>query len=104
MTSSARAASIARRVVITAAHCVNSGHGFYTNWVFIPGYDGTKTGVGQARPFGTWTWASAEIPSNWLNTDGSLPNDTDFAAIVFADQSRRLSTLCRARPASTRSH
>jgi len=76
---------IAKRVVITAAHCVHSGDAFYTNWVFIPGYDGGKTGIDQ-RPYGTWAWASAEIPVNWDTTNGSLPNDTDFAAIVFADQ------------------
>ncbi len=76
---------IAKRIVITAAHCVNSGHGFYTNWTFIPAYDGGKTGLKQ-RPFGTWAWASAEVPTNWLTTDAALPNATDFAAIVFADQ------------------
>lgn len=75
---------IAKRIVITAAHCVNSGHGFYTNWVFIPGYDGSKAGAAQ-RPFGTWAWSSAEVPSNWVTTDGALPNATDFAAIVFSD-------------------
>jgi V8-like Glu-specific endopeptidase len=76
---------IAKRIVITAAHCVNSGHGFFTNWVFIPGYDGGKPLPAQ-RPYGTWTWSSATVPANWLTTDGALPNDTDFAAIVFADQ------------------
>ena len=78
---------IAKRIVITAAHCVNSGHGFYTNWVFIPGYDGSAATLATQRPLGTWSWTSAEVPTNWLTTDGALPNDTDFAAIVFADQS-----------------
>jgi V8-like Glu-specific endopeptidase len=77
---------IAKRIVITAAHCVYGG-GFYTNWVFIPGYDGSNPTLATQRPLGTWTWASAEVPLNWINTGGSLPNDTDFAAIVFADQS-----------------
>ncbi|WP_188113305.1 trypsin-like serine peptidase [Nocardioides humilatus] len=77
---------IAKRIVITAAHCVNSGHGFFTNWVFIPGYDGSKPTLATQRPLGTWAWSSAQVPSNWLTTDGALPNDTDFAAMVFADQ------------------
>lgn len=80
------ASVIARRIVITAAHCVNSGHGFYTNWAFIPGYDGSRSTLATQRPFGTWAWSSAEVPTNWLTTDGALPNDTDFAAIVFQDQ------------------
>jgi len=78
---------VSTRIVITAAHCVNSGHGFYTNWIFIPGYDGSKSTLAAQRPFGTWSWSSAEIPQNWLNTNGSLPNETDFAAIAFSDQS-----------------
>ena len=78
---------VAKRLVITAAHCVNSGHGFYTNWVFIPAYDGSRSTLATQRPLGTWTWASAEIPTNWLATDGSLPNATDFALIAFGDQS-----------------
>ena len=78
---------IAKRIVITAAHCVNSGHGFYTNWVFIPGYDGSQGTLAKQRPFGTWAWSSAEVPANWLTTNGALPNATDFAAIVFQDQS-----------------
>ena len=78
--------TIALRIVITAAHCVHSGSAFYTNWVFIPGYDGTKTGTAQ-RPFGTWTWNRAQVPVNWINTNGSLPNGTDYATIVFNDQS-----------------
>ncbi|KAA1421422.1 hypothetical protein F0U44_03770 [Nocardioides humilatus] len=80
-------AVVGARVVITAAHCINSGHGFYTNWVFIPAYDGSKPTLATQRPLGTWTWASAEIPTNWLTTNGSLPNATDFGAIVFGDQS-----------------
>jgi len=77
---------IAKRVVITAAHCVNSGHGFYTNWVFIPGYDGSQSTLALQRPFGTWTWNRGQVPSNWLTTNGSLPNATDFATLVFNDQ------------------
>ena len=80
-------ATVAKRVVITAAHCVHSGSAFYTNWVFIPGYDGSKPTLAQQRPLGTWTWSTAQVPINWINTGGSLPNGTDYAAIVFNDQS-----------------
>jgi V8-like Glu-specific endopeptidase len=76
---------VAKRIVITAAHCVNSGHGWYTNWVFIPGYDGGKTGIDQ-RPFGTWVANNAVASTNWITTDGALPNATDFAALIINDQ------------------
>lgn len=77
---------IAKRVVITAAHCLHSGSTFYTNWVFIPGYDGSKSTLSAQRPFGTWTWNRGQVPLNWINTNGSLPNATDYAALVFNDQ------------------
>lgn len=74
------------RVVITAAHCVHSGNAPFTNFTFIPGYDGAQSTLAKQRPFGTWTWSSIHVPTNWDTTNGALPNATDFAAIVFADQ------------------
>jgi V8-like Glu-specific endopeptidase len=80
------ASVIARRVVITAAHCLyGSGH-FYTNWSFIPGYDGSQSTLAAQRPFGTWSWNRGQVPTNWISTGGSLPNRTDFATLVFNDQ------------------
>jgi len=77
---------VAKRVVITAAHCLfGEGH-FYTNWVFIPGYDGSKSTLAQQRPYGTWTWSRGQVPTNWISSGGSLPNPTDFATLVFNDQ------------------
>jgi V8-like Glu-specific endopeptidase len=79
---------IAMRIVLTAAHCIHPGTGsFYTNWTFVPGYDGTQPTLALQRPYGTWSWTSAQVPTNWLSTGGSLPNPTDFGVIVVADQS-----------------
>lgn len=78
---------IAKRLVITAAHCLNSGHGWYTNWVFIPAYDGSKPTLATQRPLGTWTANNAWIHTNWLSTNGALPNPDDFGALVINDQS-----------------
>jgi V8-like Glu-specific endopeptidase len=80
------ASVIDRRLVVTAAHCIHSGSTFYTNWLFVPAYDGTKVGNAQ-RPYGTWNWSRAEVPINWINTGGALPNDSDFGIIVATDQS-----------------
>jgi len=81
------ASVIAKRVVITAAHCIHSGNAYYTNFVFVPAYDGAQTTLAKQRPYGTWTWNRAQIPLNWDTTNGSLPNATDYATIVFNDQS-----------------
>ena len=49
-------------VVWTAGHCVNEGPGgFYTNWVFVPGY---KDG---AAPYGTWAAENLLTTSGWGN-------------------------------------
>lgn len=80
------ASVIAARVVITAAHCMHSGSAFYDNWAFVPGYDGTRATLAQQRPFGTWTYTGGAINSKWAASGGSLPNEADFGALVFADQ------------------
>ena len=80
------AAVVAKRVVITAAHCMHSGTAFYTNWVFIPGYDGGQATLAKQRPFGTWVYNLGKINANWITTNGSLPNATDYGALVFNDQ------------------
>jgi V8-like Glu-specific endopeptidase len=81
------ASVVQNRLVATAAHCMYSaGVGFHTNWVFIPGYDGTQGTLAKQRPWGTWTWSSGEIPVNWINSGGALPNATDFGILVMVDQ------------------
>jgi V8-like Glu-specific endopeptidase len=51
--------------VFTAGHCVYGG-GFWTNWVFVPGYRRVN-GVGDA-PFGTWSASALLAPSQWTST------------------------------------
>jgi len=72
--------------VITAGHCVFGGSGFWTNWVFVPGYR-QLNGVGDA-PFGTWTATTLLAPSGWtstaVNPDPPAPNyKFDYAAAVI---------------------
>lgn len=85
------ASTIDDRIVLTAAHCLSSpvagNPGFHTNILFVPGYDGTKTSLANQRPFGTWASTQSVVPSNWVSTEGSLPNATDYGVFVVADQS-----------------
>lgn len=82
------ASTIANRLIVTAAHCMyGSGVGFYTNWAFIPGFDGSKSTLSAQRPFGTWTWTRGQISQTWINTGGALPNNGDFGILELADQS-----------------
>jgi V8-like Glu-specific endopeptidase len=57
--------SVARNMVLTAAHCLHDGPGrrWHTaNWIFVPSYrDG-------ARPYGTWNWSTLAVPTGWINT------------------------------------
>jgi V8-like Glu-specific endopeptidase len=71
---------IANRVVATAAHCMHSGKGWYSNWMFVPAYrDGTM-------PFKQWTFKSGAIQSQWIDSGGAIPNAYDYACIAFNDQ------------------
>ena len=79
------ASVIAKRFIVTAAHCMYSdGIGFHTNWVFIPGFDGSN--VNKPRPYGTWNWSFGIIPVNWINSHGALPNNEDFGILELVDQ------------------
>jgi V8-like Glu-specific endopeptidase len=78
------AAVIARRVVVTAGHCVHRGSGgqsgFHTNFQFVPA---PKNGV---APFGTWSWAYAAVTGAWAAGGGGVPNAADYAMIELQDQ------------------
>lgn len=59
------ASVISENVIVTAGHCVSAGDGrWYTNFMFIPGYDS------GAEPFGRWSgWRVGTFPTWHLATD-----------------------------------
>ncbi|MFL6238121.1 MAG: trypsin-like serine peptidase [Actinomycetes bacterium] len=81
------ASIIGNRLVVTAGHCVfGSGH-YYTDWQFIPGFDGSQNTVAKQEPYGAWNWCAALAPGNYQATSSTVVNDYDFAIIQFCDQS-----------------
>lgn len=78
------ASVVAKRLVLTAGHCVHSGNGsssgYYSNWSFVPAYsNGTA-------PFLTWKPNGITISHEWYTGGGTVPNAGDWALIVMADQ------------------
>jgi V8-like Glu-specific endopeptidase len=83
------ASIIGNRLIVTAGHCMyGSGH-YYEKWLFIPAYDGSKATLSAQRPYGSWEWAAALVPSNYQTTSGTVVNDYDFGIIQLADQSSK---------------
>jgi hypothetical protein len=63
----------------------------FTNWVFIPAYDGGLSNPAGSQtspqsPFGSWNWQSVFVSATWNDTGGALPNNGDFGVIVLQDQ------------------
>ncbi len=88
------ASIIKNRVIVTAAHCLFDPvvKNFFTNWVFIPAFDGGLSNpagsqISPQSPFGAWDWQSVFVSATWNNTNGALPNNGDFGVIVLQDQS-----------------
>lgn len=81
------ASVIRSRLIVTAAHCIYSNGNFHDEWTFVPAFDGTKNGAEQ-RPFGSWDWNHAIVPSNWAATEDTLPNNTDFGILELADKDK----------------
>jgi V8-like Glu-specific endopeptidase len=88
------ASIIKNRVIVTAAHCLFDpvAKSFFTNWLFIPAYDGGLSNpvgsqIGPQSPFGTWDFQFVIVSATWSNTGGALPNNADFGLIVLQDQS-----------------
>jgi V8-like Glu-specific endopeptidase len=88
------ASIIKNRVIVTAAHCVFDpvAKSFFTNWVFIPAYDGFLSNPAGSQtspqsPFGSWAARFVIVSATWSNTGGALPNNGDFGLIVLQDQS-----------------
>jgi V8-like Glu-specific endopeptidase len=88
------ASIIQKRVIVTAAHCLFDpvAKSFFTNWVFIPAFDGGLSNPGGSQtspqsPFGSWDFRFAIVSATWANSAGALPNNGDFGLIVLQDQS-----------------
>jgi len=75
-------------IVVTAAHCVaNYGQSqFYSGWTFVPAYNN------GSAPYGTWTAASATVPTRYYNGTDSCAQygvicPDDVAVITLNPQS-----------------
>lgn len=64
-----------KSVVWTAAHCVYGG-GYFTNMVFIPGYEEGR------QPYGQWEAATLHVPTSWIGSEDPMEGN-DFAAVVL---------------------
>ena len=76
------AAVIAKRLIGTAGHCVydTAKNYFLDKFLFVPAF---KSG---AAPYGSWDWAWVYAANTWINANGSLPNNGDFAIIELTDE------------------
>ena len=75
------ASIIKNRVIVTAAHCVFDpvAKSFFTNWVFIPAFDGGLSNPAGSKtspqsPFGAWDFRFVIVSATWNNTGGVLPD------------------------------
>ena len=77
------AAVIAKRLIGTAGHCVYDTvkNYFFDKFVFVPAF---KSGN---APYGSWDWAWVYSANTWINGNGNLPNNGDFAIIELTDES-----------------
>ncbi|MCP4664050.1 MAG: trypsin-like serine protease [bacterium] len=73
------ASVIARRLIITAAHCLHRGprYGWWQDWVFVPAYN-----YGEA-PFGAWEYSTAFVSTEW--SDGEIWAE-DWGLLELQDQ------------------
>lgn len=79
------AAVIAKRLVLTAGHCVHNGQGndpdnFFSDFLFTPAF---RSG---SAPVGVWEWFSVTVSGGWVNSGGELPASDDYAILVMADR------------------
>jgi len=78
------ASVIRQRIVLTAGHCVHKGSGgsagFHRNFLFVPAFrDG-------AAPLGTFTPRRVGTTSQWLASNGLVPNAADFGMLEINDR------------------
>lgn len=78
------ASLIAKRLVLTAGHCVYNAPGryYYTDFRFVPAYNALVT----TQPYGQWTWAAVHTTPGWMNGGGTVPNASDFGIVELNDQ------------------
>lgn len=81
------ASMIAKRILVTAGHCVGSPHVsgsgafiFYTTWLFVP------ADMNGTAPYGSWTWSYVLASAGWAGGNGSVPNDEDWGFLIINDQ------------------
>ena len=76
------AAVIAKRLIGTAGHCVydTAKNYFFDKFLFVPAF---KSG---AAPYGSWDWSWVFSANTWINGNGNLPNNGDFAIIELTDE------------------
>lgn len=76
------AAVISKRLIGTAGHCVYDTvrNYFFDRFLFVPAF---RAG---AAPYGSWDWSWVFAANTWINGNGSLPNNGDFAIIEATDE------------------
>lgn len=78
------AATLQRRIVLTAGHCVHSGsggiEGFYRKFLFVPAF---RNGV---APLGTFAPRVVGATSQWVTGGGNVPNAADFGMFEMRDK------------------
>lgn len=82
--SASTVASAGKSLIVTASHCVRNKKGYFTNFLYIPGYSKMRS---SATPFGEW--AASQIYS--ANIDGSTSNnDVAFIALKPDQNGRKI--------------
>jgi hypothetical protein len=80
-----------RDLIVTAGHCVNDGNGhFYSDFVFVPGYNGQQSGS-AAAPCGQYHWVNVATTYSW---NGFANAHDDFAVIQLAPNTNGPVQVC----------
>lgn len=85
--SASTVASAGESLIVTASHCVRNAKGYYTNFLYIPDYSGSR---GMTSPYGKWT--AKQIFS--VNDEGQTgDNDVAFITLNPDEQGRHIETV-----------
>jgi V8-like Glu-specific endopeptidase len=78
-------------VVLTAAHCVTSGHGQWAvDWTFVPGYSG------GAEPYGQFSARRFFVSPRWTGPSGGERYDVAFVRVAPATPDGSRSRVAKA--------